>query len=351
MTQALQKSDRLSELVKQPRYADRFREVLRERAPQFISSLLQIGNSLGDDCEPRSIISSAMIAASLDLPVDRNLGFAWLVPYKQDGQKFAQFQIGWKGIVQLAQRSGQYRNISVPRGINAEAFKGYDSIGIPQIEWNAVDETKPAIGYAFGWRLVNGGESIFYWPVEKIEAHAKRYSQAFRSASNSPWKTHFPEMCKKTVVKNSFSQFGILSIQMQKAIEVDSAVVRDVDHDPEYLDKPQEETQPQSKPAFVKQEEPARRGRPPKNQEPQEQQPAKPEHEPFMEQDAHALLEDALISINVHFSDFVKWCGQRGYAEADTWAGIQDVPRAICMTIVRDAAGLKKLKELYGAAL
>lgn len=246
-----QQAQQLVTLLKNPSYSDRFKEVLKDRAPQFISSILQAARSLDPECDPKSIISSAMQAAIVDLPIDKNLGFAGLVPYRHKGQKLAQFQIFWKGYVQLAQRSGQYKNISVPKGINAEAFKGYDSIGVPIIDWNLVDETKEPVGYAFGWRLVNGGESIFFWPIEKILAHAKRYSQAYRSGYDSPWKTHLPEMCKKTVVKNSLAQFGILSIQMQQAVSLDSTVTMDIDSDPVYVDNQLQDPAPEDKPALV----------------------------------------------------------------------------------------------------
>src|SRR5947207_812268 len=104
-------NETLQSLVKQPAYSERFRQVLGDRAPQFVSSLLQIGNSLYD-VEPRSILAAAMTAAALDLPINPNLGFAWIVPYKTGGVKVAQFQMGSKGFIQLALRTGQYRRMN-----------------------------------------------------------------------------------------------------------------------------------------------------------------------------------------------------------------------------------------------
>lgn len=238
--QTQEKKETVASLLKLPAYADRFKEVLRDRAPQFMASVIQVSRTLGEDVEPRSILGSCMIAASLDLPIEKTLGLAWIVPYRQGKQKYAQFQISARGLTNLAMRSGQYASISVPRGINKEAFKGYDSIGNPMIDWNAVDIAKEPAGYGFGWRMINGGESIFYWSVEKIKAHAQRYSQAYRSGGETPWKTHFPEMACKTVVKNSLSQFGTLSVQMRSAITTDAGVVLDVDAEPIYPDNPKE---------------------------------------------------------------------------------------------------------------
>jgi recombination protein RecT len=162
-------------------------------------------------------------------------------------RRYAQFQIGYKGLVQLANRSGQYAAMSSPRAINKEAFSGYDSIGVPKIDWNLIEESKPTTGYAFGWRLVNGGESIFYWSLERVKAHAQRYSQSFRK-KEGPWATHFPEMACKTVIKNSLSQFGVLSIQMQRAIKSDSGVILDIDAEPIYPDNPKDAAAAEEKP-------------------------------------------------------------------------------------------------------
>lgn len=223
----------LSDLLKAPVYAQRFKEVLKDRAEQFISSVLSVGNTM-PDVEPKSIIASAMNAAALDLPVNKSLGFAWIVPYKKGDQKLAQFQIGARGFIQLALRTGQYSRMNA-KPINAEAFGGFDEVGEPVIYWDKVDELKPAVGYAFAWKLVNGFTKVCYWTKAKVEAHAQRYSQSYSKGHDSPWTTHFDKMSLKTVVKNELSQWGILSVQLERAFRTDQAVIQE-DGEPEFID-------------------------------------------------------------------------------------------------------------------
>lgn len=237
-TQALaakQEHVTLKSLLKDSLYQKRFEEILGKRAPQFVSSVLSVGGSLGADCEPTSIIASAMTAATLDLPVDKNLGFAWIVPYKSNGKKSAQFQMGYKGYIQLGLRTGQYERMNA-RVINAEAFQGWDEVGEPIIDWSQIDETKPPVGYVFAFKLVNGFTKIAYWPKERVEAHAKRYSQSYKGKCSSPWDTNFDSMALKTVVKNELSKWGILSIEMVKAIRHDQGIQDSLDGDLKYLD-------------------------------------------------------------------------------------------------------------------
>jgi recombination protein RecT len=211
-------------MIQSPAYQARFKEVLGDKAQQFCTSLINVGQTM-QDVEPTSIIQSAMIAAALDLPVDKNLGFAWIVPFKKGGgPKMAQFQMGFKGFIQLGLRSGQYKRMNA-RAINAEAMKGYDEVGEPIIDWPLVDESKPIVGYVFAFSLVNGFSKVAYWPKTRVEEHAKRYSQSFRSGYDSPWKSHFDEMALKTVIKNELSRWGIMSIQMQEAISKDQGVI------------------------------------------------------------------------------------------------------------------------------
>src|ERR1035437_9128986 len=163
----------LKGLLDSAAYKGRFEQVLRDRGPQFCASLIQVVNGTPalKSCEPNSIIASAMTAATLDLPIEKNLGFAHLVPYKG----VCTFQMGYKGFVQLALRTNQYARMNACK-INAEAYKGSDEVGEPIIDWEKLDETKPAVGYFFGFKTTSGFIKGIYWTVEKTMAHAKQYS-------------------------------------------------------------------------------------------------------------------------------------------------------------------------------
>lgn len=224
----------LKSLLKSPAYARRFEEVLGKRAPQFLASIIVAGNRLGPDCDPMSIIGAAMIAATLDLPIDPNLGFAHIVPYRDKGQKVAQFQIGYRGYIQLAQRTGQYAGMN-DAAINIEAFGGWDMIGEPIIDWSKVDESKPVYGYVFAFRNVGGFIKVALWTKTRVEEHAKRYSKAFNS-STSAWKTNFDGMARKTVIANTLKRYGIMSVEINTALKTDQAVLRDLDSTPEFID-------------------------------------------------------------------------------------------------------------------
>lgn len=209
----------------------KFAEMLGKRAPQFITSVLQIAtsNKLLENVEPVSIYNSAAIAATLDLPLNNNLGFAWIVPY--NGK--AQFQMGWKGLVQLAQRTGQYQRINVTE-VYENQFKKWNSLTEELDADFTVEGSGNIVGYCAYFRLNNGFEKLVYWGREKTIAHGKRFSKSFTSG---PWKTDTDAMCKKTVLKHTLSQWGILSIEMQTALKVDQAAVTNPDTvDVDYVD-------------------------------------------------------------------------------------------------------------------
>jgi recombination protein RecT len=197
-------------LLASPSVIKRFEEVLGKRATQFTASILSLYNSekMLQKAEPMSVISSAMIAATLDLPVDKNLGYAWIVPY---GGK-AQFQLGYKGYIQLALRTGQYRYINVTPIHEGELIK-----------WNPLTEdididfeqraSDVVIGYAAYFELLNGFRKTVYWTKEQVEKHRKKFSK-----SDFGWKNDWDAMAMKTVLKNLLSKWGILSVEMKKAV-------------------------------------------------------------------------------------------------------------------------------------
>ena len=210
-------------LMDSPAVKKRFEEVLCERAPPYMSSIVNLVNSDTNlkKCEPMSVIASCMVAATMDLPVDKNLGYAWVVPYKDK----AQFQIGYKGFIQLALRTGQYKAINVVEIREGEL-----------ISWNPLSEeveidfterkSNKVIGYAGYFKLLNGFEKTVYWSKEDMEAHAKKFSKTY-NFKNSVWQTDFDSMAKKTVIRNLLSKWGILSIEMQKAYTADNNTIKE----------------------------------------------------------------------------------------------------------------------------
>lgn len=224
-------------------YKKRFEEILGKKAAGFMSSIINVSNSQGlQGCEPGSVISSAVVAATLDLPIDQNLGFAYIVPYndKKKG-KIAQFQMGYKGFVQLAMRSGQYKTISSSE-VYKDEIKKYNRI-TGEIEFNEdfkLDEKSEVVGYIAYFKLTNGFEKYLYMTVKELDNHAKKYSQSYRSEKSwvrdsCLWSTNFETMATKTVLKLLLSKYGILSIEMQKALESDQAEIKE-DGQVEYID-------------------------------------------------------------------------------------------------------------------
>lgn len=206
---------------------------LGKRAGQFTTSLLSLVNANANiaACKPVTIVQAALTAASLDLPINQNLGFAYIVPYKNHGVMEAQFQMGWKGFVQLAQRSGKFQTINTTDVREGEVKTRDRMTGELEFNWieNDADRNKAAIvGYLAYFELLNGFRKSLYMTKAEIEAHAGRYSQAYKakgkSSFKSPWETDFDLMAQKTALKLLLSKFAPLSTEMQEAVAADQSV-------------------------------------------------------------------------------------------------------------------------------
>ena len=217
---AVAKPVTLANLLSGDKVKQRFNEILGKKAPGFISSVLSVANNnaLLKKAKPQSVLNAAVIAATLDLPINQNLGFAYIVPYKDE----AQFQLGFKGLVQLAMRSGQYKTINVNEVYEGEIKVVNRFIGEYEFSERTSDKI---VGYMAYFKLVNGFEKYLYMSKEDCEKHGKKYSQTFKRGGGL-WSTDFDAMAKKTVLKMLLSKFGILSIEMQRAQVFDQAVVR-----------------------------------------------------------------------------------------------------------------------------
>jgi recombination protein RecT len=202
---------------------NKFQELLGKKATGFVASILQIVNSSGalQTANPMTVYAAASIAATLDLPINQNLGFAWIVPYK--GQ--AQFQMGYKGYIQLALRTGQYSRLNVTPVYHNQFISWNELTEELQANFNGMGAGE-IVGYCCYFKLINGFEKTAFWPMRRVQEHAKRFSQSFNS-NTSPWKSDFDAMAMKTVLKNTLAKWGILSIEMQRAVVVDQGVIHD----------------------------------------------------------------------------------------------------------------------------
>ena len=224
-------------------------QVLHERKSSFVNNITAlVSNSANlQECVPMSLVYAGLKATALDLPLDPNLGFAYVIPFKNNkkGVTEAQFQIGYKGFIQLAIRSGQFLLINVT-DIREGELKGEDIL-TGEMSFSRVPdrESKPVVGYAAFFRLTNGFSKTMYMTVGEVKAHAGRYSQTYSSKNEyirkaSKWATDFDAMAKKTVLKLLLSKYAPLSVEMQNAIQNDQAVIDD-QGEAQYLDNPEEQ--------------------------------------------------------------------------------------------------------------
>ncbi len=208
----------------------RFDELLGARAPQFISSVVALVNSDPNMQQafmesPMTVIQSALKAATFDLPVDQNLGYAYIMPFNNskkqpDGtwvkKKEATFILGWKGMHQLALRTGAYKTINVVDIREGELIR-YDrlteDITLKFIDDETERQSRPVIGYVGYYRLVNGAEKTIYKTVEQIAAHEKKFRKG--SEMGKGWRDDWDAMARKTVYRELIGKWGVMSIEYQ----------------------------------------------------------------------------------------------------------------------------------------
>lgn len=214
-----------NQFIKSDKVLANIEKSLGKKSNQFVASLTSVVNETPklQDVNPISIVQTAMIASSLDLPLNKSLGMAWLVPYG----KVAQFQIGYKGLVQLAIRSGQYKYINVVEVKENELISRDYLTSMCEIKWNDSPNRHElkTVGYIASFETINGFLHTEYMTVEEVDTHAKKYSQAYAKGYNTPWKTDFDAMAKKTVLKKLISGWGIMSVEMQTALTDDQVTI------------------------------------------------------------------------------------------------------------------------------
>jgi len=212
-------SDRLKKVMQDPTVSEQFKNSLGDNSGLFVASLIDLYASDRNlqECQPKQVVLEALKAATLKLPINKNLGFAYVIPYKDKGTPVPQFQIGYRGLIQLAIRSGQFRRINADKVLEGE-LKRCDKL-TGEIEFGEPAGDRVAGYFAF-IETVNGFRKTAYWRKEQVEAHAKRFSKSY-GGNYSPWKTDFDAMAIKTVLKHLLGKYGIMSVDMVSAFDAD----------------------------------------------------------------------------------------------------------------------------------
>lgn len=215
----------------------------KERATRFIASISSAVATNQDlqQCDAGTILSGALLGESLNLSPSPQLGQYYLVPFNDSkkGYKVAQFQLGYKGYIQLAIRSGQYKKLNVLAIKKGELVK-YDPLN-EEIEVNLIDdeeqrENAETVGYYAMFEYTNGFRKSMYWSKAKMEKHALKYSKGYAAHKGYTfWEKDFDGMAYKTMLRQLISKWGIMSIDMQQAVEKDMATIN-TDGTYEYVD-------------------------------------------------------------------------------------------------------------------
>ena len=213
----------LKGMLESPAYKKRFEEMLGKKAAGFMSSIIAVTNNNNYlmKADPATVIGAAAQAAMLDLPINQSLGFAYIVPYKGS----AQFQLGYKGYIQLAQRSGQYVDIGAKTVYEGELE--YENRLLDKFKFGNRTGDR-VIGYLAYFRLTNGFEKMLFMTLDEMQAHAKKYSQNYKGGTDKWGLADFNVMAERTVLKRLLSKFGPLSIenvQMSQALSNDGGVI------------------------------------------------------------------------------------------------------------------------------
>lgn len=263
--------DILKAVIKEDEVQQQFRNALGKNSGTFLTSVVELftGDSKLQKCEPKRVLTECLKAATLRLPISKALGFAFVIPYKSRAKQMVQkadgsyreewvdvytpsFQIGYKGLIQLALRTGQYRTINADAVYEGELRKGSKLTGIYDFDGERISDK--VIGYFCYFELLNGFSKTLYMSVEAMAAHAKQYSKALSgkditiesllNLANLPmvadnktlgWLGNFHGMAIKTTIRNLLSKYGYLSVEMEKAFNYEAesdeqALEIDTDH-------------------------------------------------------------------------------------------------------------------------
>lgn len=236
-----------------PKVQQYLKDVIGNNKDKFTTNLISVinQNKTLQECTNISLMSGAIVATTLNLSLNSAFGYAYLVPYnnKKQNIKEAQFQIGYKGYIQLALRTGEYKRINAVPIYKAQ-FKKWNAL-TEELELNDTFIEDEVVGYVSYFKLNNGFEKTMFWGYDKMLSHADTYSQAFnleiaKKLKNneipekdlwkysSYWYKDFDGMALKTMLRQILSKYGIMSEEMQKAYEYDQSVINE--NEKKYVD-------------------------------------------------------------------------------------------------------------------
>lgn len=206
-------------------FQSQLKAALGDNSAAFAASLIELfsGDKNLMDCDPKHVIIQAMKAAVLKLPIVKSLGYAYIVAFN----KVPTFQIGYKGLIQLAIRTGQYKHINAGPVYEGE-FRSADKL-TGSFDLSGLAKSDTIIGYFAHFELHNGFSKTLYMTKERVTAHAARYSASFNHP-RSIWKSEFDAMAVKTVLRNLLNHYGFLTVEMANAFEDDDTVKEEIDN-------------------------------------------------------------------------------------------------------------------------
>lgn len=227
----------LQAMLDSENYRNRFQDLLGKRMPSFMGSIVSMVNEDPNLKEaffnaPVTVIQSALKAAAYNLPIDKSLGFAYVVPFfnSKTGKKEAQFILGYRGMIQLANRTGAYEKLNVV-DVREGELKKFDRLTEDvEVEWIQDEEQReklPVIGYLGYFRLINGFEKKIYMSVGAINAHERKFRKG-KGQRPAIWNDNYDAMACKTVLRRLISKWGLMSIDYQKADAQTVQIAQDI---------------------------------------------------------------------------------------------------------------------------
>lgn len=225
--QQLSKMEVMKSLINNDSVQAQFQNALKENSSSFIASLIDLysGDTYLQNCSPKEVIQQALKAAVLRLPVIKALGQAYIIPYKKGNDFLPQFQIGYKGYIQLAIRTGAYRILNADVVFEGEYRTANKLTG--EFDLSGTAKSDKVIGFFAHFELTTGFSKTLFMTREKVDAHAKKYSKSYNQAF-SPWKTEFDKMGIKTVLTLLLTHWGFMSTEMQQAFSGDQDLAEQV---------------------------------------------------------------------------------------------------------------------------